>query len=86
MFIDDCLLNKYLQLLRIIVSQILNHQIFANCTVGLLKYAHCYLLHDVKWEGTNLFQSVNSNFIIQTSVSPLLDQVKVNLASTEQHL
>ena len=50
------------------------------------KYLVSYLLHDVKWEGTDLLQSMDGNLILKTSVSPLLEQIIVHLSSTEQHL
>ena len=45
-----------------------------------------YLLHEVEWEGTDLFNGVNGNLVLQTSVSPLLDEFIVDLAGAEEDL
>ena len=42
------------------------------------------LFHDVKWEGADLFNGVNGNFVLQSTISSLLDEVIVDLACTEE--
>jgi hypothetical protein len=46
----------------------------------------CHLLHQVKGEGANLFDCVDSNLVLETSFTSSLDQVVVNLTSAEQYL
>merc|ERR1719295_1598146 len=43
------------------------------------------LLHNVKREGTDLLNRVNSYLVFQTSFSSFLDQVIVDFSSAEQH-
>ena len=45
-----------------------------------------YLLHNVKWERTDLLDCVNCNFVIKFPLPPLLQQIIVHLACADQNL
>ena len=50
----------------------------------MMKYI--YLLHDIEGEGRDLFDGVDSNFVVKASLASLLQQVVVNLAGAEKNL
>lgn len=43
-------------------------------------------LHDVEWEGADLFDGVNGNLVFKSTISSLLKKVVVDLAGAEQDL
>ena len=44
------------------------------------------LLHDIKWERTDLLNCVNGDLVIKALVSSFFDEVIVNLSCAEKHL
>ena len=56
-----------------------------NMTTGNFSAAS-HLLHDIKWEGADLFNGVDGNLVLQASVSPLFYQVVVDFTSAKQNL